>query len=133
MDKNIAAILREDAKTVQVTFPGNDKPYTYVTHLDVVPGDFVVVKAREALQVVCVKSVDADLAIEPNSDVRYAWIVAKVDMASHAENTARNEAIEKTLAETYRKNARQAFAQTLLAGAPEDQRAQLLALTGAKS
>jgi len=46
MDKNIAAILREDTKTCRVVFKdgGNtSSEYTYITHLDVKEDDYVVV------------------------------------------------------------------------------------------
>ena len=53
MDKNLAALLRADAKTVHVKLPASAadntprkaRPYTYVSHLPLAVGDSVVVMA----------------------------------------------------------------------------------------
>jgi hypothetical protein len=123
MDKNIAAILREDARTVSVCFDitGNEllgKLYTYVTHLDLAVDDLVIVPAgSDDLKVAKVALVADDLEIEPNSDIKYRWIVAKVDVEAHRANMARNKEIEAMLAHSYRMNARQAYAAQFLTGA----------------
>jgi hypothetical protein len=124
MDKNIAAILREDAKTCAVQFANNDggsvsQPYTYVTHLDLEPGDYVVVPAggQDALKIAEVVRVDDDLEIEPNASVKYKWVVDVVNVKAARENRDRNAEIEKMLASSYRTNARQAYAQQFLSGA----------------
>jgi hypothetical protein len=124
MDKNIAAILREDAKTCAVKFTGNNGssdgiPYTYVTHLDIEVGDYVVVPtgSQDALKIAEVVSVDNDLEIEPNADVKYKWVVDVVNIKAARENRDRNTAIEGMLAASYRVNARQAYAQQFLSGA----------------
>jgi hypothetical protein len=54
MDKNIAAILREDAKTCSVKFPGDNgiasgSSYTYVTHFPLEVGDLVVIPDRKSV------------------------------------------------------------------------------------
>ena len=120
MDKNIAAILREDTKTCKVTFSGVvGNAYTYITHIPLEVGDWVVVPVGQNadLKVVEVESVDDDLNVEPNCDTKYKWVVCKIDMDAHRDNMARNREIESMLASTYRVNARQAYAQQFLAGA----------------
>ena len=124
MDKNIAAILREDAKTCAVKFTGSNgspdsNPYTYVTHLDIEVGDYVVVPTggQDALKIAEVVRVDDDLEIEPNADVKYKWVVDVVKIKAARENRDRNTAIEGMLAASYRVNARQAYAQQFLSGA----------------
>ena len=124
MDKNIAAILREDTKTVKVTFSDNfdgvrSRPYTYVSSIALEVGDTVIVASgsESNYKMATVYSVDDDLEIEPNSTTKYKWIVAKVDFAAYERNMARNAEIEKLLAQTYRANARQAYAQQFLIGA----------------
>lgn len=147
MDKNIAALLREDTKTVHVSFDlgladfddledthvvakiagaphkastqRGVRLYTYVTHLDVAAGDTVVVQARGEVKLVTVIKVDDQPEIEPNSDVAYQWVIDKVDMAAFQENQQRNAEIELTVGEAYRQNLRRSFAQTVL-GALED-------------
>lgn len=123
MDKNIAAILREDTKTVKVTFEdsyeGRSKPYTYVTNLDLVAGDRVIVASGNDTnyKMATVHSVDSDLEVQPNASLKYKWVVAKIDFEGYLKNMARNEEIEKLISKTYRTNARQAYAQQFLAGA----------------
>lgn len=123
MDKNIAAILREDTKTISVQFVNGEgitsRAYTYVTHLDVKAGDFVVVPSgsNNLWKIAEVLGVDEELNIEPNSDTKYKWIVCVIDIESWRENQARNREIEKMLAASYRVNARQAYAQQFLSNA----------------
>jgi hypothetical protein len=123
MDKNIAAILREDTKTVSVAFLNENgtssRAYTYVTHLDVKAGDFVVVPAgqHELWKIGEVLGVDEDLNIEPNADVKYKWVVSVIDAEAWRENHVRNLEIEKMLTNSYRVNARQAYAQQFLTNA----------------
>lgn len=123
MDKNIAAILREDAKTIAVQFSNENGTvsgsYTYVTHLDVKAGDYVIVPAgnQNFWKIGEVLGVDDDLNIEPNADVKYKWIIGVIDVEAWRENQARNREIEKMLAASYRVNARQAYAQQFLSNA----------------
>lgn len=155
MDKNIAALLREDAKTVHVTFdvdisagypemdddddepvspkgykaaPARAKTYSYVTHFDVKQGDVLVVPAAGQIKLVTVQRVDDEVKIEPNSTTRYQWVIAKVDMAAHTANMDRNVEIETAVAEAYRNNLRKSFAQQILAGVGDAQRDRLTAL-----
>jgi hypothetical protein len=123
MDKNIAAILREDARTVAVCFDITDsdllgKLYTYVTHLALAANDLVIVPVgSDDLKVAKVVTVSDDLDIEPNCDIKFRWVVAKIDVESHKANIARNKEIEAMLAHSYRMNARQAYAAQFLTGA----------------
>jgi hypothetical protein len=124
MDKNIAAILREDTKTIKVKFFNQDgvcagPSYTYITHFDVKEGDCVVVPAGadDIFKVCEVSEVNEDLDIEPNSDIKYKWVIDVVDTDSAQENFRRNKEIESMLASTYRMNARQAYANQFLVNA----------------
>lgn len=123
MDKNIAAILREDATTCSVSFfnenGGQSRGYTYITHLPVKQGDFVIVPAgsHDLWKIGEVLSVDDELDIAPNSDIKYKWVVDVIDAEAYRENNQRNLEIEKMLAQTYRLNARQAYAQQFLQNA----------------
>lgn len=124
MDKNIAAILREDTKTISVQFINGEgitssRNYTYITHLDVAVGDFVIVPSggSDMWKICEVTEVHDDLNIEPNSDIKFKWVVDVVDAKAARENQARNKEIEGMLAASYRVNARQAYAQQFLSGA----------------
>jgi putative ribosome biogenesis GTPase RsgA len=124
MDKNIAAILREDAKTISVQFASetsstHSRNYTYVTHFDVVVGDCVVVPSGQdnVWKICLVSEVHGELNIEPNSDIKYKWVVDVINVQAAQDNHQRNRDIEKILANTYRVNARQAYAQQFLSGA----------------
>jgi hypothetical protein len=147
MDKNIAALLREDAKTVHVSFDMDyekatrngeiayaatlkRKVYTYVTNLSLSPGDSVIVDAQGVMKVVHVISVDADVQLEPNADVYYKWVVCKVDTSGDTENMVRNIAIERTVADAYRANLKKSFSQQILSGLSEDKLKEVQLLIG---
>jgi hypothetical protein len=124
MDKNIAAILREDTKTIKVRFfneqgLASGSGYTYITHLDVKEGDCVVVPAggSDVFKVCEVSEVNEDLDIEPNSDIKYKWVIDVVNTEAAQANYQRNKEIESMLAASYRVNARQAYANQFLANA----------------
>ena len=75
MERNIAALMREDAKTISVVFINRNaddtsKQYTYVTHLDFEPGDLAVVETPNGPAVVKVVCVHEDLAIEPGQSMK---------------------------------------------------------------
>lgn len=160
MDKNIAALLRADARTVQVTFeaglgtfdeigevplpaktpapkgfsvsPAKHKTYTYVTHIpDLARGDAVIVQAGGEIKIAYVETVDEDVEIEPNSTTYFKWVIDRVDMAGHRTNMDRNAQIETEMAQAYRNNLRRSFAASVLAGLGDEHKAKLLALTGA--
>lgn len=125
MDKNIAAILREDTRTISVQFVNENtgtissRNYTYITHLDVKVGDFVVVPSgTHDLWKICeVTEVHEELDIEPNSDIKYKWVIDVIDKDGAHANQQRNKEIENMLAQSYHRNARQAYAQQFLTGA----------------
>lgn len=122
MDKNIAAILREDTKTCSICFELDNetigRAYTYITHFDIAPGDIVVVPvASSGWKVGKVISVDDDLLIEPNGEIKVKWIICKVNMDDYRANQERNREIEAMLAASYRVSARQAYAAQFLTGA----------------
>lgn len=159
MDKNLAALMRQDTRTVQVVFgalapdlaavPGmaeafasghvastpkapDAKGYTYVSDIPLAVGDVVVVEARGALQVAAVRQADEDVKIEPNSDTRYNWVLAKVDFTAYAATAQRNAELENVVSEAYRHNLRRSFASQILAGVDDDNRARVAALIGGK-
>lgn len=138
MDKNIAAILRNDTKTVGIKFfsdrnegdEPNTQEYTYVTNLALTVDDLVIVKVIDRYKVCLVTRVDEDLQIEPNSDKEYKWVVAKVDLTEYALNVERNRTIEYTLGSAYQKQMRQSFAQSLLLNLPDEARGKIAGLLG---
>lgn len=159
-EKNIAALLREDTRTVQVSFGAgrladdmdelerdargdaplkttrsyakapDQKFYTYVTNLALTVGDTVVVEAGDTLKLAAVRRVDDNVAIEPNDPTKYRWVVQKVDFTEHLANEARNAEIDTAVAEAYKANLRKSFAQQILSGLPDAQRDKVSALLG---
>lgn len=130
MERNLPALLRSDAKTVQVKLPGTGKLYTYVTHLPVAVGDFVVVDAESQIRIAQVMVVDNEAKIEPGSDAEYKWVIDTVDMAAYEANQKRNSDIQAEAATIIRGNLRRSFAQQVLGAASDGQREKLLVLTG---
>jgi hypothetical protein len=124
MDKNIAAILREDTKTIKVKFLNETgmvtgTAYTYITHLNVEVGDCVVVPAGNlnSFKVCEVMEIDNELDIEPNCDIKYKWVIDVVNTDAAQANYQRNKEIESMLSTSYRVNARQAYANQFLVNA----------------
>jgi len=140
MDKNIAALLREDARTVHVTYfstrqdkgfnidPAPAKHYTYVTHFPLVKNDKVVVMAGGQIMLAQVMHVDDEVKIDPNDSTRYAWVIAKVDMEAHEANMARNRAIEESVADAYRLSLRRSFAEQVLGNLSKTKRLEVAKL-----
>lgn len=143
MDKNIAALMRQDCKTVHVRFwkdrndnsasysgknpvslslgtvpmdAFSDKRYTYITDLDLKEGDWALVLVSGIPKVVTVVAVDEDCEIEPNDNVAYKWVFGKVDTTNYYENLKKNEEIEGIVSSAYKKSLRAQFSQLLLAG-----------------
>jgi hypothetical protein len=131
LDKNMAAFLSEGARTIQVVFENNDlaKPYTYISDLPLEKGDMVVVKTGDKISVGFVLRVDDDLKIEPDSDIKYHWIIAKVDTSYHEENEKKISEINELVKTAYRTNMKRSFAQQILSGLDEDSRERILSIT----
>lgn len=138
MDKNIAALLREDCRTIRVRFEndregqsGFSKEYTYVTDLDsITVGDYVLVETsnRQLPRIASVSGVDQGVNITPNAEFRYSWVMAKIDLTQHQVNQERNLRIEASVAEAYKNNLRRSYAQQILSGVDETKQLELKAL-----
>ena len=115
MDKNIAAIVRKDTKTVVVSF-GGPKNYVYVTNLELQVGDVVVVKSTSGFSTATVTEVHDDLQIEPDSDTKYIWVVAKVDFTTYDATQLENATIEAQVSKAYQGNLRRTYRQQVLSG-----------------
>jgi hypothetical protein len=154
---NLAALMRQDCRTVHVVFGGaaeldteselstdevridNAAPkvyvaeqrkankgyavtpdrtgrrYTYVTDMTTLaPGDTVVVPIKNTVGLAFVVEVDEDVEIEPDDNVEYRWIVAKVDTEPYRENMRRNAEINTLLAKAKKQNMRDAFREVAL-------------------
>lgn len=134
-DKNAAAMLRQDTRTIKVRFNNGDKDYTYVTDLNNLQvGDLVVVPVTSGginqMATATVSEVHDDLEIQPKENTTYKWVVQRVDMEAYKSNMDKNAMIEDTVRNHYRQASRSSFAQQLLAGLPEGQRGEIQNLLG---
>lgn len=134
MDKNIAALLKEDTYTVAVTFDANDtgpdgapsqrkntRPYTFVCDVPGLQiGDVVIVDTINGFKVGNIVKVDDDLRIEPNSEIKYRWVVQQVSIDDFLLKQAKLEELELLLTQSYQANLRRSFAQSVLANLPDD-------------
>lgn len=163
MEKNIAALMREDARTVHVSFYEAPTPsaadeqtykemlteakrygvshqilkapdarlYTYVTDMQTIAvGDCVVVQAAGQIKAASVRQVDEAVMIEPNSKMKFGWVLARVDLAPAIANEKRNAEIEEAVAEAYKVNLRRSFASSVLAGLDDASKDRITALIG---
>lgn len=129
MDKNIIAFVREDTKTVNVKFFPDSarkvqienrelaafRSYKYITTLDLAPGDLVMVVVGFKPEIVEVQSVDAALNIEPDEDIQYKWVMAKIDTSYAKEIEEQNNKLQEIITKSYVDNARQTFRTMFLA------------------
>ena len=142
MEKNLAAFLREDTKTVgvrfikdtfsrdtenfQMTLVGTEnveayqslsnKEYTYITDLPLEVEDHVIVFVHEAPKVAIVTRVDEAVNIAPKDNVEYKWIACRVDYSQYKENCQKNRQIAEFMSTSYRKNVKEQFREIVLAG-----------------
>jgi hypothetical protein len=137
MDKNIAAFMRDNAKTISVRFfkdvlmDGDnlhkdtlclgDKPaavsnkqYTYVTDLDFAVGDYAVVLVYGVPKCVIVTEVHEDLNIDPNDTIEYKWVVQKISFEAYQKMQEDNKKLTDIIKGAYKQNVRQQFRQLLL-------------------
>ena len=66
--------------------------------------------------------VDDEVTIEPDSDIRYSWVIGIVDLDDY------NELIDRQYASAYKHNARRQFAAAVLAQLPDSARNDIAAL-----
>lgn len=152
MDKNLVALVREDTKTVKVKFfpdswgkatakltafdmatslsGAEGKEYTYVTTLAVKPGDLCMVIVGVKPTIVEIQSVDTNLCIEPNTDMKYNWLAAVIDQSYYDKLTEQNDQLEEILRKEYQSRTRRQFREVFLAGASEDVVKQLTCIIG---
>ena len=143
MEKNLAAFLREDTKTVGVRFIKDSfdrtnnykenltllgeqentlpyylstKEYTYITDLPLEVEDHVIVFVHEAPKVAIVTRVDEAVNIAPKDNVEYKWIACRVDYSQYKENCQKNRQIAEFMSTYYRKNVKEQFREIVLAG-----------------
>lgn len=142
MDKNIALMLREDMRSVQVVFGVVDptkvdrqtlRLYTYVTNLALVPGSLVLVQAAEKLSVATVVQVDDDVDIPADSSIKYDLVVQKVDLTDYLETKRQLAELEKALQDEYIRRARLSAREALLMSLDDAGRTRIQGLLGGKS
>lgn len=122
MDKNIAAILRDDTRTCMVAFQSTKDlsgwntatTYMYVTTIPLSRGDIVVVPAREHMTVGTITEVHDELCIDPGSEHEFKFVVAVVDTAHHTSDMTRNREIEETLRQEHKARMRAQFKEQFL-------------------
>jgi len=119
-EKNAVALVRNDTKTVEVEHDSSEKTYTYVTTFDLEPDDMIVVKNIRGLALGKVVGVHERLEIQPNANITYAYVVAKVDMGPYNRLLEENAQIEKVLADAYRLRAQASFREQMLATLPAE-------------
>lgn len=103
MDKNRAAFLREDAKTVNVQFQNSAKTFTYLTTLALAEGERVVVPTLLAnfhtLAVAQVVEVHDSVQIERDSPILYKWVITKIDETYYNHLLAQNSILQSDFLE----------------------------------
>ena len=149
MDKNIAALLREDTYTINVhfindRFPGDqtilgkdyaltEKTYTYISSIpNLQKDDLVAVYAVGIPKIVVVDSVSSEVDIRPNDTKEYSYVIAKIDFTSYLEDMKTNKEITTTVGKAYKSNLRKNFATMLLAEMDTESREKLLTVISKK-
>lgn len=160
-EKNIAALVREDTKTIGVRFYQGErdyksanksanqtdqwvdivdldtlvsglspKEYTYVTHLDFKTGDLAIVKAAGELKVAYVSRVDEGCEIEPNLNVKFSWVVDRVNQDEYENQMNINKQLEDTVNKAYKQNVKNQFRSLVLGTIDSEAAAKINLLLG---
>lgn len=124
MEKNVAAFVRTDTFTIKVRYVNqgatNHTEYTYVSTIPLEVGDMVVVPSQQAFSVARVLKVDEDVNLEPNSDIRFSFVVCKVPFEQYERTMEINREIEETINTSYKARVRDSFRNQILCGMDED-------------
>ena len=139
MDLNLAAFLRQGAYTLKAQHQhmNSSTTYTYVSNL---PGlavdDYVLAQTRDKaagtvrFSVARIVEVHPNVQITPNSDIKYSWVVQKLDTTTFDTLTKENEAIESLYAKAYQENIRHGYANQILNSLSESDQASMKLLLG---
>lgn len=84
----------------------------------------------DRLSVARVIRVHKDVTAEPNSDIKYKWVVSRVDLMHYAKTMLRNAKLEATIQEAYKKSMRRSFADRILAELGADEQGEIKKLLG---
>lgn len=115
----------ENFKYVAVVFSPytGTKEYTYKTLLDVAEEDFVVVQTpNTGYQVVQVREVMEPLEAETSPDIRYKWIVQKVDFEYYTQCTDMEKEVRSKLKKAETRKRRQELKDNAMEFLSEDER-----------
>lgn len=82
---NIASLLMDNCKTVDVRFASSEKQYTYKTTEDFEVGDYAVANTPNGVKTVRITAVHKVPQIDINSNYEYQWLVCKVDFQKYDE------------------------------------------------
>ena len=159
-EKNIAALVREDTKTIGVRFYQGErdyktssqtaqrvdivdivdldtlvsglspKEYTYVTHLDFKIGELAIVKAVGELKVAYVSRVDEGCEIEPNLNMKFSWVVDRVNQDEYENQMNINKQLEDTVNKAYKQNVKNQFRSLVLGSIDSEAAAKINLLLG---
>ena len=139
-------VQAEEASMFSDAIPTARFTYAYVTNIpNLQPGMLVAVPVatREPsnwtgkhlgsvfpnrVGVAVVMTVDSEVTIEPDSEIRYSWVIGTVDLTHYNSVIDRNRVIENQYASAYKHNARRQFADAVLAQLPADARNGITAL-----
>ena len=152
VDKNLPAILDDSAFTVHVRFQHSEgsTTYLYVSNIQSLKvGDVVVVSTSspsrpagewlkehlgelfpDRLDIAIVVQVDNEVLIDPGRQIKYTWIVSKLDLSYYNALSIRNKDIESKYASAYKLNMRRQFAAGIRASLPSDELEALQKLLG---
>lgn len=151
VDKNIVALLREDAFTVQVHFglgeyeigdsrlvdfmrvthgkgASNTKAYTYLCTFPVKAGDIVVVPSNGEIQLAKVIAVDVEVNIPSDDSIRYKWVIDVINMYRYTQLMQENVRLENAVREAYQRSIKVGLKERLLASMNETDRAAISSL-----
>lgn len=112
--ENIASMMIEGLKTVGVQFRHSGKSYTYKTMDTYEVGDYAVVHAQGDYKIVEVVAVHKVPQIDVDSNIKYAWVVQKIDLDAHSQMLEREQEFSEHLLELQQKSVRD-NAATMLA------------------
>lgn len=113
MNNHVVELMLENFYTVGINFKNSSKIYTYKVAKDIEleVEDLVIVETNSGMEIVTVQRVDEGMNIDLASDIKYKFIVQKIDLTKYQEMCDTDNNVASVLAQ----NAAQKQKEELLA------------------
>ena len=131
MQQHLVELLLKNFYTVGIRFKNSHKVYTYKVDLatELAEEDQVVVQTTSGYEIVTVARVDEGMNIDVTSDIKYKFIVQKLDLTQYEELCDKDKNVAGVIATSAAEKQRQEIVETFT-GTLDDSQIKLLSDCG---